>query len=805
MPHAAVWPAVSLASGILAGVWSGVDPRIPAGLLAAAAAASILSLVRRRPRALLASVLAGWWMAGAALGAHAEALAVRPPLAAAVASAGRDVFVLTGRLREDAAPVPSGVALDLEVQTIARGARVSAISGGVRLIVGGRPQAAALREWRAGRRIRVPASLRQPTRYYNEGVPDHRLALARRRAALLGSVKSALLVEVLAEGSWFEERAADVRQIVRDRLAATIGRLGVRSAAITTAVLIGDRAGLDETVQRQLQEAGTYHVIAISGGNIAIFAWLVLAIGRTIRLPWRAALACTAAALVGYGGVAGNEASVSRAIVMALVYLAALGLDRRSGSVSALAIAAALILCATPLAILDAGLLLTFGATIAIVIGVPRAVDACRLCRLPVAVVGVGAASLASEIALLPIAALYFMRVTVAGLVLNLAAVPLMSLVQIGGLATLAIDAVHEPAGTLAAWLPHLAAEGLVRSAALVDLTPWATWRVSSPPWWLVTGYYALLGAWLLRARWVRVVVPYHRLNGALAASCLGGAALLVVSGPLHAGIEDRPGFLRLTMLDVGQGDATLIRMPGGRALLVDTGGLGGRSRFDVGERVVAPAVWALGVKRLDALVISHGDPDHMGGAPAVLPMLRPREVWEGIPVERHEPLQALARLASDRGASWHRVRAGAERRYGVVTVKVLHPGPADWERPRVRNDDSIVLDVRVGGVSIILPGDIGSDVEQSLIGAIEPAPFRVLKVAHHGSRTSTSDAFVEALRPQVALVSCGRDNPYGHPVPAVLERLTAAGAAIYRTDRDGAVTIETDGRSVEVRTWVGW
>jgi len=803
MPHAAVWPALALASGIAAGIWSGVDARVLGGVLCIVTAAAVVCLKRRRPFALFWLVMAGWSTAGAALGSHADATARRPPLAEAVAELAADgPLTVAGLLREDASFTPAGVAVHLDVETIAAGRHVRPASGGARLTVVGRPPMAAVHEWRAGRRVRVPATLRQPTRYHNDGVPDHRLGLARRGTVLLGSVKSALLVDVVARGSWFDEIFAAARQLVRDRVDASVGRLGARSSAIVTAVLIGDRAGLDDTVQRQLQEAGTYHVIAISGGNIAIFAVLLLTIGRVVRLPWRARLAITAMGLVAYGGVAGGDSSVSRAIVMALVYLAALALDHRSGPASALAIAATLILCATPLALMDAGFLLTFGATIAIVIGVPRAIQACRPYGVPAAAAGVVAASLASEVALLPIGAFYFMRVTFAGLALNLAAVPLMSVVQIGGLVAVAAGTVHEPAARVAAWVPHLAAEGLVRSAALVDLAPWVTWRVPPPAWWLIAGYYVLLAAWLTRRRWVRWMVPGHASAALFSRACLAGAALLIVSGPLNGGVDRRPGFLRVTVFDVGQGDATLIQMPDGRAVLVDTGGLGGQSRFDIGERVVAPAVWALGIRRLEGLVVSHGDPDHMGGAPALLSMLRPREVWEGIPVERHEPLRVLAGLAAARAIPWHRVRTGQERRYGAVTIGVLHPGVPDWERQRVRNDDSIVLDVRFGEVSVILPGDIGAEVERSLAGALKPAAIRVLKVAHHGSATSTSAAFLEALQPHIALVSCGRDNRYGHPVPAVLERLTAAGAAIYRTDTDGAVAIETDGKSIDVRTW---
>ncbi|HXE81225.1 MAG TPA: ComEC/Rec2 family competence protein, partial [Vicinamibacterales bacterium] len=302
MPHAAVWPALALAGGIAAGTWSNPDPRIPAGVLVLLTAASGVCLVRKRPLALFVVVIAGWTAAGVSLGSHAEEEARCPAIVSVLEDLGDDaLLVVTGRLREDAAWVSSGVALSLAVDALAAGDRTVDVRGGVLLIVSGEPPPSLVHEWTAGRRLRVPATLRRPTRYHNDGVPDHRLASARRGTALLGSVKSAVLVEVLAPGTRFEEWAAAVRQVVRDRVAQTVGRLGTRSSAIVTAVLIGDRAGLDRDVQRRLQEAGTYHVIAISGGNIAIFAVLLLACSRAVRLPWRAGLAVTAAGLVAYG------------------------------------------------------------------------------------------------------------------------------------------------------------------------------------------------------------------------------------------------------------------------------------------------------------------------------------------------------------------------------------------------------------------------------------------------------------------------------------------------------------------------
>src|SRR5262249_451282 len=203
---------------------------------------------------------------------------------------------------------------------------------------------------------------------------------------------------------------------------------------------------------------------------------------------------------------------------------------------------------------------------------------------------------------------------------------------------------------------------------------------------------------------------------------------------------------------------------PRGRSLLVDAGGLPSSSSFDIGDRVVAPVLRAAGIRRLDYLALTHGDPDHIGGAPSIVREFRPREVWPGIPVPRSEPLTLLRVAAQADGARWANVYAGAATAIDGVQVIAHHPPRADWERQKVRNDDSLVLELRWRDISILLTGDIGRVPERELARTLPPARLRVVKIPHHGSLTSSTPEFVDAAHPRVAIVSAGRNNHFGHP-----------------------------------------
>ena len=824
MPFAGLLALTALAAGVLAGLAVPIPPFVPA-VAAGAALIGALALWRQQfGIAVLACLAIGFGACGAAIGGAARATALhsvlRDVLDAAFGGfaleapgpgATHDPVPTRFELVEDAGSDDDVVILRAKAHAVLLGGAWTDAGGeGVRITVAGADAFERHTAWTAGRTFEAPVVFRRPARYVDDGVPDFERELAFDGTTLFGSVKSGLLVEPRGMGSRPAEMAAAVRAHVRDTVTRFVPSPDGVAQAIVIAVLIGDRAGLPADTRERLQAAGTYHVIAISGGNIAIFTGLVLAGASLVGVRGRAAAVLAMPVLAAYALLVVAGPSVWRATLMAMLYLVARAADHRASPWHAWTVAAALMLCVRPVDVLDPGFLLTFGATGALLavanrlpalfepIGSQGPARPASRRRVLASVLrwllGSVIASAAVELVLTPVSAQAFSRVTFAGIVLNLLAVPLMAIVQVAG-TVLATAAACEPLARAAGWIAGTSADALVGCARLLDVLPILARRVPPPGPVLIAIYYAGLALALVP----RTVC---RRAGAVV---LGVAWLGIATGvstswrhpePLVAGPA-----LRLTIFDVGQAEAMLLEAPGAGPLLVDAAGTAFGDGDDVARRVLEPGLWARGIRSVEALLVTHGDPDHVGGAGRIVADFGPRRLWTGVPVPSHRPLRDLRRAAMRAGVDHEELRERRTIAWGAGRIRVLHPPEPDWERPSVRNDDSIVIEVTYGDAAILLTGDISADIERRIVSSLTPARLRILKVAHHGSRTSTSRELLEGWRPDIAVISCGRGNRFGHPTTEVLARLEASGARVYRTDQDGQITIETNGREVVVNT----
>jgi competence protein ComEC len=347
-------------------------------------------------------------------------------------------------------------------------------------------------------------------------------------------------------------------------------------------------------------------------------------------------------------------------------------------------------------------------------------------------------------------------------------------------------------AGPPAAVLGFLVAV-FARISHALDPFPFLSFRVPTPRPGIVFGYFLFLGLSLVR--------PRFRGQRFLVGAGFSLFFFVLIVSPFRPGSPE----LRLTVIDVGQGESLLVEFPGRRTMLIDGGGLAA-STFDVGDRVVSPVLWRKGIKTIDYLVLTHPHPDHLDGLVAVAKNFRIGEFWEGWPA-RVDGLYADFLKALPSRVIRRRCGRGFSRHEGEVSITVLHPEIPETAGPgpeAAGNDSSLVIRIALGRTAFLLTGDIGAATERELLGAGLDLRSTVLKAGHHGSASSTSSAFLAAVQPKVVLISVGEGNTYGFPSREVLERCRSAGAGVFRTDIDGAVEISADGRRLLVRKAAG-
>jgi competence protein ComEC len=770
-------PLVPLAVAWGAGIAAGTALAPPAPWLIAGAAALLLAaagaLVRRRDASACALLLGATALLGA-LRAHE----LPPPPGDIAAAAIEGAVAVEARLVEEPRRwAPDRARLLLDVEAIVDETERRTASGRVLVTLYG--EAPPLGE---GQRIAAELRLHRPVGFRNPGGFDYPAQLRREGIAVVGSGRADRVRPLTADAPPWPAR---VKRWAVGRIGA---ELPEASAALLAGLLLGERAALPRETDDAFRRAGVYHVLAVSGFNVALVSASVFALLTVVGVSRRATALAAGAALVGFALVVGAQASVIRATLMGLILLGGIFLERESQLTNALGLAALALLAWRPGDLRDPGFQLSFAATAGIVYLAAPARAALGRLRCPPRLAAAMGVSAAAQCAVLPVMAAHFNQLSLIGPAANLVVVPLAGAATMVGLFALAAAALSELAGSLAL---HLA-------WALVVLLRIAVWLAAAVPWALVhvpaPGPVAM-AAWLLAAVLAATVSARWARRAALLVAAAGLAAAL---GPFLAPDDGR---LRVTFLDVGQGDAILVEVPDGPRLLVD-GGPGAGARFDVGERVVAPFLWNRGIGRLHAVAATHADADHSGGLAAVLRQFAVGEVWEN---GRWGPGHQDVVTALERARAARRVLAAGQRLWlGDALVSILNPPWPGRLEPGIlgENDHSLVLRLDWRGVSILLTGDLTASGEEWLLAHRAPLAASVLKVAHHGSRTSTAERFVGASRPLVAVVSVGARNPFRHPAPEVLGRLADAGARLYRTDRDGAVIVETDGASLWITGW---
>jgi len=615
-----------------------------------------------------------------------------------------------------------------------------------------------------GERWRFTVRLRRPHGNVNPQGFDYEAWLLERGVGATGYVRPRTSPMLVGKRNSLSDQIETVRETVRDRFKQVLGE--TPASGILAALAVGDQRSISAEEWQLFNRTGVTHLMSISGLHVTmvsgLFAWLAGWLWRRsaflmLRLPARkaAALAAIAGAL-GYSLIAGFAVPAQRTFWMVTVVALALCTGRIAAPARTLALALAVVLAFDPWAGLSPGFWLSFGAVALIFfVATGKQSAAGQWLRVQWAI----------TLGLAPAALLLFARVSIVGPLANAVAIPLVSAV-VTPLALLAAVLPWDVLLELAAWLLQWLLQFLEWCAAL----PAALWQQHTPPLWSVL--LALAGVvWLLAPRGL----PWRAMGLAL--------MLPAVALPPPA---PAPGEAWITTLDVGQGLAVLVRTAH-RALLYDAGP--GFGETDSGERIIAPYLRATGIERLDTMLITHNDTDHSGGAASVAANLDVGELLHSLP-DGHPLLGMVA------GA--RRCAAGESWEWDGVRFAILHPASAA-ARAKKSNDLSCVLKVTAGGRSMLLTGDIEKPAEAELV-AREAAALAsdVLLVPHHGSKTSSTLEFLAAVRPSTAVIPVGYRNRFAHPHEAVMDRY--AQMKVFRTDRDGAVTVSLSGDGLAIR-----
>lgn len=679
----------------------------------------------------------------------------------------------------------SVLSADVLVESIVCDARAPPVAG-VRARIHDLPEHTA-----RGDRIMVIAQLAPSRRPHNPDLGDPRASYARRGHSLSGT---ALTVEHLAYGGG--PRALIDRARARLRRGITTAFAVPDVASIARAMVLGEE-DLTPDDDEAFRRSGLTHLLAVSGSHVALVVGTLVAMIRALLLRWthlaRRVEVARVAAAIGiplacvYEQLSGDSGSARRATIMAVVVLAVQVAGRRVDLSRTLGLSVLAALAIDPLAPFDLSFALSIAATLGL-IALGPAVDR-RLLPLPRVVRSAFAATVAASVACAPFIAAIAGALPLLGLFANIVAVP------IGELAALPLCNIAALGGAV---LPPLASRAigdaasgsllLLRGVARIAAAPELAVVSVPPPTAAQTGILIAAVASVMIARAHRFVI-----------GLLGLAAVLLCEVS-HLRASRPQGVLGITVLDVGQGDATLIDFPHGGAMLVDAGGEVGSS-WDPGRAVVAPVLRARRRRALDVVVLSHPHPDHFLGLRAALAGVRVGEFWHNGEVTHGGELGALVASLRARSVSLSTPSSlCGPRTISGALVEVLHPCPGP-DPDRGANDNSLVLRISFGRRSVLLVGDAEHLAEEKLLEHPERLRADILKVGHHGSRTSSSRAFLAAVQPSIATISCGVRNRFGHPHVAALTALHESGARVLRTDLMGAIRITTDGEQVDV----GW
>jgi competence protein ComEC len=730
------------------------------------------------------------------------------------------------------------------------------VGGGVRLTVRW-PAGKSVQAFACGDRVRAVVRLLPPETYHDPGVWSRADFLLDEGITSTATVAIDRVDRLgRSSGVFWPCRVSAWQHASTERLLALPAamrnlpaplRLSEDDAVMLSAMVAGDRTYLTHALRVGFERTGSFHMLVVSGLHLAIVAACLFWIFKRLRLPRVPATLLTIAASFAYALFTGFATPVQRSLWMVTLYLLGRLIYRERSPLNTIGFAALCLLVVSPRSLFDSSLQMTLLAVVAIAgVAAPLlegtihpyaaatrdlrlvAVDiklapafaefrvlmrmvAERLqrafsstiawrvfpwcLRFAIRVLELIVISCVVELAMTLPMALYFHRITIFALPVNLLILPLLAVLMPAALITMLALVVWPSLAVPPAMVVALVMHVGITVVRVFGSLAFGDFRIPGPLLWQSAAFCALLGAAIVLARESLKSADRRLRAGAWIALALAALAVMLPR-PV-----DRPhGAMLMEAIDVGQGDSLLLITPDGKTLLIDGGGFGGGPRqapqdFDIGEEVVSPALWARGIRHLDAVALTHAHSDHISGLFAVLRNFHPDELWVG-----NNPHVAVYNALLGEAATLHvRVRsfrAGDAFTFGNTQINVLAPFREYQPEAEPTNNDSLVMHVAYGATSVMLEGDAEAPIEQAML--TEPGlASTLLKVGHHGSITSTRPEFLARVAPQWAVISCGLHNRYGHPREEVLEALQEAHVRTYQTDTNGITCFRLDGKTV--------
>ena len=808
-PKGLIYPFLPLVLALIAGILIGEHIPLIISLIALCLLLSFCLLLYRR-RVTIAQLLVV--AALIALGAFIIHLRLHPAIPPHHISKlpDRHTVVLTGTIYRPPQKTEGKTVVYLMAEEISQGDTIAPVTGKVRITI--RAPAVPVRY---GYRLRLKAKLYRPRNFHNPGAFDYKGYLRRKGVLITGYVRDGDQIQILSRegGNSLVRRFDGWREGIEAFLDANTSPPG---RGMLKALLIGERGEISNEIRESFIAAGAVHILAISGLHLGIIVTLIFfSVQGMLRLSERvllrydirkvAALA-TFPPLLAYILITGFPISTIRAGIMASCFLASILIDRYRNPLNTLAFAAFIILLASPTALWDPSFQLSFSSVLGIIVLTPP------LYRLlypqdPLTLLtrqgggkikrGVMLSFIASFAAIAvtsPIVAFHFHRVSTMGLASNAIIIPIVGLGVLPlGLLSLPLIPLFSSGGALLAQAAAALAHGGIRAMELISSLPFAACYLPGPTTLEMILFYAFITSllWLKRPNFKKAAL-----------------ALILVLALLDLSYWGLRGYamngLRATFLDVGQGDCTLVEFPHGKRMLIDGGGLYGE--FDVGENVVAPFLWKRRILKVDYLVLSHPEPDHYKGLTFIARHFHPSEFWHNGMTSPASTYEELLKVIKDEGITMVKVEDGFTRSIGGAGVEALHPAegwmPGGHSKRGWANNNSLVMRIAFGDHALLFTGDIEGEAETRLLKAGKDLRAQVLKVPHHGSKTSSTYYFVEEVSPHYAVFPLGFRNIFHFPNKRVLRRYEAIGCQILRTDLDGAITVQSDGENLQVRTY---